>query len=332
MKEVGFVKTSMPDETRVALLPKDIPDKISYPNKLFFERDYAKHLGVEDSEYENVGANIVSRDEAYSKEVLCIPKPWINDVKHFKPGQTIIGWLYLAEKKTIARSILNNKMTAIAWENMYDSNKNYTFKKNRWYAGYIAVTQGLPFAKASPKNLKIGILGDGRVAKGAIARLDEEGAKYKVFGINLLNAATPSRKEFDFILKKFKDQLKEFDVVINCWYYDPAIGNYLMLKDLQEMKTGALFIDVSSEGVEGSIPHPAISPFYHLGRFNPIIIYNNNHVPSFWPLEVSESISQDFAPYIEKIMKSKVDEVLRTATVVLSGEIIDKRIIRLLVD
>jgi len=331
MKSVGFVKTSMPDETRVALLPKDITGNISNPGKLFFEKGYAEHLGVEDSEYEKAGANIVSRDEAYKQDILCIPKPWTDDVEFFQSGQVLMGWLYLSEKKEIARAVLRNKMTAVAWENMYGPNKEYAFDKNRWYAGYIAVTQALPFAKASPKNLKIAVLGNGRVAKGAFARLDEEGASYEVFGTNLLkNPKKLGPKAFNFILKQFKSRIKEFDVVVNCWYYDPTFGNYLSLDDLQEMKAGSLFIDVSSDGVEGSIPHTAYSPFYFLGRFNPIIVYNNNHAPTMWPLEVSECISESAAPFIDKLMKGEKDPFLINATVVRRGKIIDKRIKTLL--
>ncbi len=316
MNSFGFVKTSMPEETRVGLLPADIKAHINNPQALFFETGYAKHLGIADKAYLDAGANVVSRDKAYDQTVLCIPKPWINDIDFFQQGQTIMGWLYLSEKKKIAEAVLEKKMTAISWENMYDPDKNYVFDKNRWYAGYVSTAQALPFANASPKNLNIGVLGRGRVAKGAIAKLEEEGATYDLFG----------RDGYD----EFMSKLPDYDVAINCWYYDPAVGNYLTLEDLQEMKAGALLIDVASEGVEGSIPHPAISPLYHVGRFNPIIIYNNNHAPTMWPLETSQAISEAGAPYIDKVINGETDAILNRATVVKEGQIIDKRIETLL--
>jgi hypothetical protein len=92
------------------------------------------------------------------------------------------------------------------------------------------------------------------------------------------------------------------------------------------MKTGALFIDVACEGVEGSIPHPSISPFYKLGRFNPIIVYNNNHAPTMWPLEVSESISEALAPYLDLIVTQESDPIIEAAISVKKGQIIDTRI------
>lgn len=328
MKEIGFVKTSMPEEARVAMLPKDIKECVTHPDKLFFETGYAKHLGFDDADYKAVGAKVVSRVEAFAKDVICIPKPWITDIEYFREGQTIMGWIYLPERKEMARAVLKHNMTAVAWENMYGPNKEYVFDKNRWMAGYIGTTQALPFAKASPKKLKIAVLGDGRVARGVFDRLKEERVtNYEVFGTNLLDdPENATQKDFDTILKTFKSRISEFDVVVNCWYYNPEFGNYLVLTDLQEMREGSMFIDITSDGVEASIPHTDITPFYKLGRFNPIIVWNNNHAPSYWALDASEVISEGAAPFMDKIIKEESDYVLNRATVVDQGNIIDERI------
>jgi len=322
----------MPQEKRVALLPRDI-SVISSPEKLFFETGYGRHLGIDDSEYTAAGSCMVSRTEAFSQDVVCIPKPWISDIEYFREGQTIMGWIYLPERKEMTRAVLRHAMTAIAWENMYGPKKEYVFERNRWMAGYIGVCQALPFAKASPKKLKIAVLGNGRVASGAFDRLAEEGVTdYEVFGTNLIDdAENPVQKDFDYILESFKKRIGEFDVVINCWYYNPAQGNYLLLSDLQEMREGSLLIDITSDGVEAGIPHTDITPFYRLGRFNPIIVWNNNHAPSYWALDASEVISAGVAPYIDKVIREQDDYVLKRATVVDGGNIIDERI-KLLLD
>lgn len=311
MDTIGFVLSQMPEETRIAIVPDDIK-RIKHVEMIYIEEGYGKRLGIPDKEYQESGANIVTRHKALEQNVLCLPKPWIDDIDFFRQGQTIMGWLYLTEKKMIARAVIDKQMTAISWENMYGKNREYVFTKNRWYAGYIATSQALPFAYASPQRLKIGVLGRGRVAKGVFARLKEENANYEAFG----------RDRY----LEFRGRLHEFDVVINCWYYDPAVGNYITLNDLQEMRAGALFIDVTCEGVEGSIPHPSISPFYKLGRFNPIIVYNNNHAPTMWPLEVSESISKALTPYLDKIITHESDTIIESAISVNKGRIIDGRI------
>ena len=189
MAEVGFIRTSMPEETRVAILPKEI-SQLSHPERTFIEQGYARHLGIDDDQYQKSGAKIVSRTEAYDKGAVCVPKPWIDDLEDFKPGQVAMGWFYLAEKKDLARATIDKEMTVIGWQDMYDADKNYTFERNRWFAGYIGVTQALPFAYASPKRLNIGVLGtkNGRVARGAIKRLEEEGLvegeNFETFGRN----------------------------------------------------------------------------------------------------------------------------------------------------
>ncbi|NQU98742.1 hypothetical protein HQ533_04700 [Candidatus Woesearchaeota archaeon] len=325
MKEVGFVNSGMPEEFRVALLPKDV-ERIENPQKLFFQTGYGAHINLSDNDYRDAGANVESKLEAYGHDILCIPKPWIDDVAFFQDGQTLMGWLYLSEKKDVARAVLEHRMTGIAWEDTYSDNSNggkcdYLFEKNRWFAGYIAANQALPFARASPENLEIGVLGRGRIAQGVFDKLKEAGAEYEFVG----------RDGFDDFLSK----IRNFDVVFNCWYYDPACGNYLTIDDLQDMKSGSLFVDVCSDGVEGSVPHPPTAPFYHLGRFGQILIYNNPHTPSVWPLESSEAISKALTPFLDMVMKGepkkgKLNEMLERATHVYEGQIIDKRIKTLL--
>lgn len=321
MRNVGFTKTQMPEEGRVALLPQDIK-RISQPACLFFEHGYARHLGVSDDAYREAGANVVSTDEASSQAVICIPKPWRDDIYKFKDGQTAIGWFYLAEKRDLTKPAIERKMTVIGWQDMYDDDGKYTFERNRWYAGYIAVTQALPFARASQKRSRIGVLGteNGRVARGALARLKEEGLvegqHYETFG-RTSNGS-------------FRRRLPEFDVVINCGYYDPTQDYLIKLTDLQEMEDGALVIDACSEGIEGSEPHPAFAPFFWLGRFNRVLVYNNNHCPTMWALEVSETMSDDFAPHLDDIVNERTNPILERATILRNGDIIDQRIHKLL--
>ena len=321
MTTIGFTKSRMPEERRVALLPQDVAKCVN-PAALKFEEDYALHLGICDLAYERAGARIVSSREAYNNDIVCIPKPWSTDIKHLQQGQTATGWFYLAEKKELAQATISKGMTVIAWQDMYDAQNNYTFEKNRWFAGYIAVQQALPFATASPKRLNIGVLGteNGRVARGALARLKEEGLQE---GVHYHTFGRHGQEEF-------KRRLPEFDVVISCGYYDPTKGYLLTLTDTQEMKSEALLIDACSDGIEGSEPHPEISPIFHVGRFNRIRVWNNNHSPSVWPLEVSEGMSEAFLPHLNDLLEGKTNSVLERATTLKQGEVIDKRINTLL--
>ena len=62
----------MAEEDRIALLPRDIR-MVGFPQFLFFERGYGNRLGVDDQEYLDAGANVVSEKVASSVEVMCQP-------------------------------------------------------------------------------------------------------------------------------------------------------------------------------------------------------------------------------------------------------------------
>ena len=115
METIGFVSSQMPEESRIAIVPKDLK-KIKHPEMIYIQEQYGKHLGITDRQYREVGVNVVTRHQALEQSVLCLPKPWSNDVDLFKDGQTIMGWLYLSEKKMIARAVIEKNMTAISGE------------------------------------------------------------------------------------------------------------------------------------------------------------------------------------------------------------------------
>ena len=81
MKSVGFPISHKENENRRAIVPEDIK-KISHPEMLYFEIGYGNVLGIEDKDYINAGANVVSREEVLKKNVVCDPK--IGDAEYLE--------------------------------------------------------------------------------------------------------------------------------------------------------------------------------------------------------------------------------------------------------
>ena len=50
MKNIGFLKSVKENEKRIALLPKEVK-YIKNKSEIFFEKNYAIELGIEDLEY-----------------------------------------------------------------------------------------------------------------------------------------------------------------------------------------------------------------------------------------------------------------------------------------
>lgn len=308
MKRIGFTKSSMPQESRVALVPTSLDD-ILYPQQIYLEEGYAEHLGFSDSEYKKRGANITAREKAADADILCIPKRHINDKELFRYRQTLFGWLYVSQTQWLREEIQKKEMTAIAFEHMYDEHETYLFQENRRITGIIGMLQALTYLGMPPNNLsRAAIIGNGNVGKGAREILDAHSIKYEIF----------TRKN----ISDFFGRINEWEMVVNCaglikgskYNAPPQI---ITLETIKKMKDDCLIVDLSSEGVEGSKPQNLDTPVY---RFEHIRIYNNEHIPTLWPKYASEQNSRVLIPYLNALISETENEVLKKATVVVDGK------------
>ncbi len=309
MKKIGFTTSTMPEEGRVAIVPEDI-SKIINPHKLYFQKDYAKHLGIEDGEYKKHGSNIISLEDISELEIICIPKRWKDDEKIFREGQTLWGWLYVSQTPWLASALTEKKMTAIAFEKMYNEDGICPFRENRDITGFIGMMQALPYAGKPPELLNVAVLGRGNVAKGALKILDKFGVKYKIFHTQNV--------------QDFYTAMGEYDMIVNCVRLNNPVSDMVITKeDISSMKKGCLIVDLTSDGIEGSLPHPIRSPVYN---YNQILIYNNEHIPTLWAKYSSEKISHNIIPFVNDLITETTNKIIEKAIVISKGHILDKNI------
>lgn len=299
----------MPEEKRVALVPSDLK-KIRHPEMLFFQKDYAWHLGIHDSEYKKAGANIITWRKMPMMDVICVPKRWSNDATIFSKGQILWGWLYVAHTKWLAEAMVKKEMTGIAFEYMYRDKCDYVFPENRKITGIAGMMQALPYAGKPPELLKkVALLGNGNVGSAVREVLDRNGVKYEVF--NSKNVS------------EFFAQIGEWEMIINCVKWDKP-GQFLITKnDISKIKHGAFIVDMTTEGIQGSRPQPVYKPVYD---YKHIKIYNNEHIPTLWAGYASEKISEALVPFVNDVVEEQLNLILQKATVILAGTPLDKRI------
>ena len=117
MYSVGFPISYKENEKRRAMVPDDICG-MHHANALYFEKGYGDVLGFSDSDYQNAGANVVTREEVLSKDIICDPK--IGDAEYLDKlnHQTIFGWVHAVQNRDITDKLINGSLTAYAWEEM----------------------------------------------------------------------------------------------------------------------------------------------------------------------------------------------------------------------
>lgn len=316
VRSIGFLISPKENEKRRAMLPEDIA-KLKNPNMLYFEKGYGEVLGIKDEEYLNVGANIENRKAILEKDVICDPK--IGDgnyLEHLKEGQMIFGWVHAVQNRQVTDILVNNKLKAIAWEDMHEEGR-HVFWRNNEIAGEAAVIHAYQLYGKLPYETKVAILGRGNTARGAYRILNGLGADITVYGRNM-----------EELLRK---EIGKYDVIVNCILWDTTRKDHIIYrKDLMKMKKNSLIIDVSCDAykaIETSKITTFTNPIYYVDG---IMHYVVDHTPSIFYKTASKDISGVLVKYLDYIVEGKEnrDNVLSNAIIIENGDILDEKIIK----
>lgn len=312
MKTIGFPISHKENENRRAMVPDDIK-KISCPEMLYFESGYGTVLGLSDEDYISAGANVVDRESVLSKDIVCDPK--IGDANYLDllKNQTVFGWVHAVQNREITDKLINGKLTAYAWEDMFNKGR-HIFWRNNELAGEAAVMHAFQCYGRMPYETDVAVIGKGNTARGAIRVLNMLGANVMQYD-----------RHTESLLR---DEIGNYDVIVNCVLWDVSRKDHLIYRsDLKRMKKNAMIIDVSCDrhgGIESSVPTSIDNPTYIVDG---VLHYVVDHTPSLFYKTFTYDNSKAVAKYIEMLIFDSPDAVLKKAMIVEDGKIIDKRII-----
>lgn len=311
MKTVGFIKSDKENEKRIALLPINAK-KIKNINCIYIEEGYGEPLNITDDEYREIGCHIVSHDEVLTKDIIVDPK--IGDAKYLKDikNKIIFGWIHAVQNRDITDILINNKLTAYAWEDMFECGR-HIFWRNNELAGEAAVMHAMLLHGIMPYDTNIAIIGNGNTSRGAYRVLTQLGANVKVYN-----------RRMEELLRR---EISDYDIIVNCILWDVNRNDHVIYKDdLKRMKKGALIIDVSCDrngGIETSIPTTFEKPTYVVDG---IVHYVVDHTPSLVYKTVSQELSKVCWKYIDQLITDNLDDTIKASLIINNGKIIDNRI------
>ena len=312
MRTIGFPISHKENEKRRAIIPKDLAS-IKNCGQLYLEFGYGDVLGFDDREYEQYGVHMCSRENVLKQDIICDPK--VGDAEYLinLDNQTIFGWVHAVQNKEITAIILQRNITAIAWEDMFD-NGRHSFWRNNEIAGEAALCHAFLLHGIFPYNTKVAVIGRGNVARGALRILNFMGAETMVYD-----------KYTEKLLSK---EIGKYDVIVNALLWDTKRSDHIIYKDdLKRMKKGAMIIDVSCDrcgAIETSVPTTLENPIYYVDG---IVHYVVDHTPSLFYKTTSECVSEVVARFIDDLVEDKDNVVLKNATPISLGKILDTRII-----
>ncbi|MGL5951194.1 MAG: NAD(P)-dependent oxidoreductase, partial [Cetobacterium sp.] len=222
------------------------------------------------------------------------------------------GWIHGVQNYKIAQSFIDNVSTGIAWEDMFEDGR-HVFWKNNEIAGEAAILHAFQLYGKFPENMKVAILGRGNIARGAKKILDKLGANVQVYD---------QKTE-----KKFNEELENYEVIVNAILWDTTRKDHIIYReDLKRMKKGSMIIDISCDrngAIETSIPTNLEEPIYYEEG---ILHYVVDHTPTIFFKSTTIAISNEVKKYIDDLIEENTNEILKKATIIKEGVIIDKRI------
>jgi N5-(carboxyethyl)ornithine synthase len=312
MKTIGFPISHKENEKRRAIIPRDLA-LIKNCDYIYIEKGYGDVLGYSDADYQQYCVHISTREEVLKQDIICDPK--IGDAEYLNTlqNQVIFGWVHAVQNRDITDVILQQKLTAIAWEDMFDGGR-HLFWRNNEIAGEAALCHAYLLHGIFPYNTKVAVIGRGNVARGALRTLNFMGADVVVYD-----------RHTEKLLSK---EIGEYDVIVNALLWDTTRKDHIIYReDLQRMKKGAMIIDVSCDragAIETSIPTTLENPTYVVDGITHYVV---DHTPSLFYKTTSECISEVVCRFIDNMVEESNNTILTKALSIQEGTIIDQRIV-----
>ena len=189
---VGSTKEDLTQEKRVSLTPETAKNIIGLGLKVFLEKNYASHLGIQDNEYTKVGVEIKDSPNDVlnsSNLIIRVNCPSENEINVLKENTILIGMFNPSKNKNQIGKIINKKIKIFSLEllpRITRAQSMDVLSSQSNLAGYRAVIECIAeFEKAVPMMMtaagtvpaaKVLVIGAGVAGLQAIATAKRLGA------------------------------------------------------------------------------------------------------------------------------------------------------------
>ena len=116
---IGVPREIKDNENRVALTPAGVEELTSRGHQVMVEAGAGSGSGILDEEYEIAGAEIVDDSSELIKAadmIVKVKEPLPSEYELLRPGQILFTYLHLAAEPELTRVLIENRVTAIAYE------------------------------------------------------------------------------------------------------------------------------------------------------------------------------------------------------------------------
>ena len=116
---VGSIKENINFEKRISLTPESAKNIIGLGLKVYVEKGYALHLGIDDKQYEDIGVEVKASSEDVlnlSNLIIKVNCPSEDEINNFKENTILIGMLNPSKNKNQIDKIINKSIKLFSLE------------------------------------------------------------------------------------------------------------------------------------------------------------------------------------------------------------------------
>lgn len=354
MAKIGVLKESQFNESRVAMNHVSVSALTGefLKHVVYVTSDAGAKSGISNEKYTKAGAKILPDNAEVIKNsdiIVKISKPSIEELNQFHEGQILFCFLNLVADPEYALELKKRKITAIAYELIYDiDERRYPILSvMSELVGKIAYNVGssllsTPGSKGvllgglgSTSRSKVVIFGGGHAGKAFMRMADNAGSRVVIFDKNLekqqqINTEKPHIETMYPFEEYIKKEIKNADLVLFATFEGGKRRAKEMLSEqiIKEMEAKSVIIDLTYE-CGGSTENTKYNPdnkSYTMTK-NGIVHYWMPNMASLVPSTATSALASPILIYLLRFLVSttsnREDETIQNAIVSANGELAD---------
>ncbi|WP_067729571.1 alanine dehydrogenase [Oceanobacillus damuensis] len=340
---IGVPKEIKNNENRVAMTPAGVVNLVNAGQVVVVEKDAGLGSNFTNDEYMQAGAEIIeSASDVWGKAdmIMKVKEPLASEFKYFREGLILFTYLHLAAAPELAKALVDNKVTAIAYETITVNNTLPLLTPMSEVAGRMATQLGAQYLEKSQggkgivlsgipgvKRGKVTIIGGGVVGTNAARIAVGLGAEVTIIDLN------PARlRELDDIFGSsiqtlmsnsynIAEAVKDSDLVIGSVLIPGRKAPKLVSEEMvQSMQPGSVIVDVAIDqgGNFETVDHPTThdDPIYV--KYG-VLHYAVANIPGAVPRTATVGLTNVTVPYAAQIGAKGVTKAIQENRAILSG-------------
>ncbi len=339
---IGCPKEIKNFENRVALIPSSVKALCSDGAKVLIERGAGLGSFITDAQYQEAGAEIVTRAEEIWRRadiVTKVKEPLPEEFAYFREGQILYTFLHLAAEAELTDALLQKKVTGIAYETIEENGHLPLLKPMSEVAGRMAVQVGawclenqhggkgiLLGGVPGVRKARVVILGAGVVGKNAAKIALGMGAQ-----VTILDISSSRLEEIDDLFlgqvqtihsseHTIWSQIARADLVIGAVLLAGARAPRLVSKEMvKEMENGSVLVDVAVD--QGGCIETVKRTMHDKPTYivDGIVHYGVANMPGAVATTSTYALSQATLPYLKKMAREGVYQAAKNNLSLLKG-------------